>query len=99
MPIPSFDSPREGSSTTFELLPLDDHPSFSSLLKAYLLSYFKSSSTTSASKVVTNGTSMVIIIVWGLTKCKLWPTLWCPSYDLPQLPPYAYIISTSFFSS
>jgi hypothetical protein len=70
MAIPSFDSPKEGSSTTFELLPLDNHPSFSSLLKAYFLSYSKSSSTTSASKAVIDGTSIVIIIVWGLTKCK-----------------------------
>jgi hypothetical protein len=39
MVIPSYDSPMEGSSTTFELLPLDSCLSFASLLKAHLLSY------------------------------------------------------------
>jgi hypothetical protein len=50
MAIPSFDGPREGNSATSKLLPLDGHLSFSSLLKACLLSYSESSSTTSNSK-------------------------------------------------
>jgi hypothetical protein len=50
MVIPSSDGPRDGSSTTFALLPLDNHLSFSSLFEAYLLSYSKFGSITSTSK-------------------------------------------------
>ncbi len=70
MAIPSFDSPREGSSTIFELLPLDGHLSFSKFLKAYLLPYFEFGYITSTSKATMNETSMVVTTVWGLMKCK-----------------------------
>jgi len=68
--ILSFDGPRENSSTTFELFPLDGHLSFSSLLKAYFISYFEFGSITSTSKVVMDGAPMVITTMWGLVKCK-----------------------------
>ncbi len=71
MAIPSFEGPNEGSSTTFELLPLDGRLSFSSFLKACLLSYCEFGFIASTLKATTNGTSMVVTVVWGLMKCKL----------------------------
>jgi hypothetical protein len=69
--IPSFDSPREGIFATSKLMPLDDRLIFSNLLKVYFLSYSEFGFTTSTSKLATNGTPMVVTIVWGLVKCKL----------------------------
>lgn len=50
MAIPSSNVPRDGSSTTFVLLPLNNHLSFLSLFKACLLSYSESGSIASTSK-------------------------------------------------
>jgi hypothetical protein len=63
MVFPSFEGPSKGSSTTFKLLPLDGHLSFSSFLKAYFFSYCEFGSTASTSKATIEGTSMVVIVV------------------------------------
>ncbi len=70
MVFPSFEGPSKGSSTTFKFLPLDGHLSFSSFLKTYFLSYCEFGSIASTSKAITNGTSMVVIMVWGFMKSK-----------------------------
>ncbi len=94
MAIPLFDGAREGSSTTSKLMLLG-HLSFSNLLKARLFSYFEFGFTTSASKGVTNGTPMVIIVVCGLKKCRLRAALLNLPYNPPQLLLGAYIVSSS----
>ncbi len=98
MAIPSYDSPMEGSFTTFEFLPLDICLSFSSLLKACPFSYLKFNSTTSTSKATIDGIPMVVIVVCCLVKCKLWATLWNLPCNPPWLPFNAYVVSPSIFS-
>jgi hypothetical protein len=71
MVIPTFNGPREGSFATFEFLPLNGYLSFSNLLMAYFFSYFKSSFTTSTSKVIIDVTPMVVIVISDFMKCKL----------------------------
>ncbi len=94
MAISSYDDPRGSSFTTSKLLPLDDHLSFSSLLKTiYLLSYSKSSSTTSTSKAIIDEIPMVVIIVWGLVKCKLQVAIWISPCSLPRVAPLVEISS------
>ncbi len=66
----SFNSPRDGRFATFEFMALNGHLIFSSLLKAYLFSYSKYGSIASTSKATTNGTPMVITVMWGPVKCK-----------------------------
>lgn len=97
MAISTSNGPREGSFATSKLLPLNSRLNFSNLLMAYFFSYFKSSSTTSTSKVSIDVTPMVVIVVGDFMKCKLWATLWNSPCNLPWLPPCACIVS--FFVS
>ncbi len=94
MAIPLFDNAKEGSSTTSKLVLLG-HLSFSNLFKACLFSYFEFRFTASTSKAVTNGTPMVVIIVCGLKKCKLWAALLNLPCNPPRLLLGAYIVSSS----
>jgi hypothetical protein len=71
MAIPTSNGPREDNFATFEFFPLKDRLSFSNFLMAYFFSYFKSSSTTSTSKVTIDVTPMVLIVVEDFMKCKL----------------------------
>jgi hypothetical protein len=71
MAIPTFDDPKEGSFATSKVLTLNGRLNFSNFFMAYLFSYFKSSFTTCTSKVTTNVTPMVVIVVGDFMKCKL----------------------------
>jgi hypothetical protein len=94
MAISSSENPRGNSSATSKLLPLNDHLSFSSLLKTvYFFSYFECGFIRSTSKATTNGIPMVVIIVQGLMKCKLQAGLWTSPCSPPRLPPLREIPS------
>jgi hypothetical protein len=88
MAIPSYDGPKEGSSATSKLLPLNGHLNFSSLIMACLLSYYEFGSTTFTLKAAMDGIPMVVTIACGFMKCKLWATL----YNLLSNPPQLLLV-------
>jgi hypothetical protein len=99
MAILSFDGPRDGSSTTSALLPLDSHFSFQAFSRPTPFHILNLVLSLPLQKATMDGTPMVVTIIWGFVKCKLQVALWNYPYNPPRLPLGAYTIFFSIFSS